>query len=301
MVLALASSWLGPLPPGADALLEALRRLGLHHAALYGPGALPDADTFLARFRAPGARLVALDAASYLERGRAAVSALAASNEAEREAAVAAVAALGRAAARFGAPHVVLRFAPLRLPKVERREDEWWSHLRLEGASDGVRARAEAMWSEAEQQAEAFLDWLCRSLFRLARVVPEVSFAVATGETPARPPTPRMLAWLLEDLRDPRIGYWHDAAAAHLLESMGLCEAFAHLVAAGARTLGTDLHDVQGAEVGLPPGCGEIDFGRLARELPRRAPGVLALDPRSGEGEARMAVDLLAGAGFALR
>ena len=106
------------------------------------------------------------------------------------------------------------------------------------------------------------------------------------------------MGYILEDLRNPRLMYWHDTGNAHVQEKLGLAPQEQWFDRFGSRIAGVHLHDASGLETHLPPGVGEIDFRRVREGLPEEALRILELSPGQGLDAARMGRDELRKMGF---
>jgi sugar phosphate isomerase/epimerase len=106
------------------------------------------------------------------------------------------------------------------------------------------------------------------------------------------------MEYIIEDLKSPRIAYWHHTAHSYLQESLGLVAEGAWLGELKDRTAGIHLHDARGIDGYLPPGIGEVDFKLLRESLPQEALRVLDLAPESGREAFRMGIMELRRMGF---
>ncbi len=102
-----------------------------------------------------------------------------------------------------------------------------------------------------------------------------------------------MLSFLEQFPADAPIAYWHDCGHAHLKEKMGLLRHEEHLRVHAPRLAGFHLHDVCGFKDHMPPGCGEIDFGMIAKFIRPEHVLVLELNPRLDPAEVVEARDHL--------
>jgi len=76
------------------------------------------------------------------------------------------------------------------------------------------------------------------------------------------------MAFILQEFKGARIGYWHDVGHAAVQANLGLAGGNALLKDFGDRLLGLDIHDAQGLEDHLAPGQGAIDFLALKGVAP---------------------------------
>lgn len=295
MPIALSSRCLGRKPIAADALLAALRAVDLRDCAVSRCAPLADAVAAATLLQPAGARTVAVE---MTEGPDGALPALVAPLPAERTAALALVAGAVASAKALGARHVVLRLGELGLPTLRQREQELRARLRLEGSTPEVLAAAAPLLREIDARSEPYLERACRILFEICRAEPDVRFAIATPDSLLGFPNFKVLGLLFSELKGRNVGYWHDAAAARDQERAGAAPPRAWAGDFGERAYGASLADVQGAERGLPPGAGEIDFRLLRESLPRGIPAVLDVEHGVPAGELRLAVALLRSLGY---
>lgn len=294
MTLALSTRWFGARPTDAPRLLEVLRTLDVR-ACFLAPSLRGPAPAALDRtLRPAGARVVGVSADSTADepssftsrdpqaRGRA----LAAARTA---------AALGKA---VGGRHVVLDLGRFDLERAREREAELFGALREDGPTDAVREQASGIAAAVDRRLEPALDGLCRLLFDLCRAEPELRFAVRTPGGPFDVASARALGLILDEVREQNLGYWHDVGAAHRHAQLGLSASQAWFGEFGSRTFGAFVHDAAGADTGLPPGAGEIEFRHVAEGLPSGIPVVVDVDGRFPLAELRLAVSYLRSVGF---
>lgn len=211
--------------------------------------------------------------------------ALVAADDAARAAAVAALRASVRTAARLGAPVVVLHLG--RVPDdhaeaVRRLAFEVTNRFRAgqRRAERYETARAALAALVAEREPAA----LERGAASLRAVVAEagelgVGLAVETGYHPDELPTPAGLAALLDDLDDAGIvGAWLDTGHVGARAALGFATPDDWRAAAAGRWLGTHVHDLVGLRDHLAPGSGSLDLGALLAMVPPGATRTLEVD-----------------------
>jgi sugar phosphate isomerase/epimerase len=176
-------------------------------------------------------------------------------------------------ARRLGATHVVLSADEPDPPPFLR---EALRTLRAEGtAGDPAKLRAAA--ATARRDRQPWLETLLRDLFDLTRREREVRFCLKTSDRIPGLPDLEEAEVIFGEVRAANLLYWHDAGRATLAARLGFPGPEAWLDRFGRRAGGASLHDTAGAEVGLPPGAGVVDF-RMIREM--LAPhAVFAVDP----------------------
>ncbi|MFH0946230.1 MAG: TIM barrel protein [Planctomycetota bacterium] len=293
MTLSLSTRWMGSQRFGAGQLLSRLKQSGLRQAALLTGNPHPDADELLRVLKPAGARVQAV-----LTRTPAAGSGLVSPDADERARALEVAFAAIRVARTLGTRHVVLDPGCLQMERTRERQDELWAALRKEGPSERVLKEAASVSREVERRIGPCLEPACRTLFELCRTEREICFSVRTPGSLFGFPSFRAMPLLLDELREPNFGYWHDVGAAHLQEVLGVAPLNGWGGENAARCRGANLHDVVGTEIHLPPGAGEVDFGAVRDALPGGAVCVLDIDSRFNAKEVLLAVSFLEGRGF---
>jgi len=130
------------------------------------------------------------------------------------------VLAAARAALDAGTTRVVL--AAGELPALDpSREARWIDRLVREGRTDALAAEIAAALAADRSARDRFVEALCRSLFDLARAVPDAQWLLATPSSISGFPTPAEAESVFGELPGRRIGYWHDAARAARLAALG--------------------------------------------------------------------------------
>ncbi|MBK6940560.1 MAG: hypothetical protein IPH13_10220 [Planctomycetes bacterium] len=300
MSLGISTSWFGIRPLGAAALLDVLREAGVREAFVAAESARPLSAALGGGLREAGARVSGLEAPleAVAARGSGlAVSLLSASTEVVRHA-LGAVAASVADARSLGCDLVVVRLGAIDVERGREREAELRAKLRLEGPSDDVTKIARELQHEVERRHDALLERACRALFAAMKSAPDMRFAVATPTSPLGFPSFATCCTLLDEFRGKPLGYWHDAAAARTLESLGLAPALAWSGEHAARAFGATMSDVAGSESRLPPGAGELDFKGLRETLPATIPVAIDVDARFGVRELQQAMSLLRSLGW---
>lgn len=271
MTLAFATGR-GPGPLESDALLAEARALDVRAIFLSAPVARP------ARWRSAW-KAAGVQACGVAPRGDAGAS----DEDGARFATALAEAAACAAALR--APALVVEGGGLG----SRLED------RLREAEDDLRAGAEAAtaaWrAERAEAREEATERALRALYADLRA--GVPLSVRPGAGPADLLGFEETGWLLGELRG--LGLWLDPARATRAQRLGWGPALDAWLDAYARRctgvfvqgLGRDL------DAGLHPAEGGLDWGHLARALPRRVPWVIDLAPSRSADALADAVALL--------
>ncbi len=219
---------------------------------------------------------------------------LAATDEEERQQAV----ALGRRtlelAARAGARAVVFHLG--HLPRALEPEREL-RRLYAQGVREGeevaaLRRRCHQMRAEA---VGPHLERARRSLEELAEAAASLGVAIALENRVHyhEIPTVDEMHHLLAPFPPSLVGYWHDVGHAEVLDRLGLVPKERWLRELGERCLGSHLHDVDGLTDHRAPGHGTADWGYIARYLPPHALRVLEVDQRVPEEEVAAALPFL--------
>lgn len=197
-------------------------------------------------------------------------------------------------AARFLAtPRVVLRLG--RYPGEELRAiDE-----QIEGlfAKKGLTTEVGELLARAQAiifpQRERFVDRAVRTLHALLRAEPEVVFCVETRHKFFGFPDIESAGNIFEDLKNPRLRYWHDAGAAHAQDVLGLTPHDEWLDRFGPLLDGVRVHDALGLTDCLPPGAGEIDFRKIRDASPAESEWIVDIGPECSLAEMRMGLSEL--------
>ncbi|MFG0316762.1 MAG: hypothetical protein ACF8XB_05775 [Planctomycetota bacterium JB042] len=294
MPLALSTRWLGARPASPERLLEVLRALDVR-ACFVGSGArTPEPDPLDRTLRPAGAKVVGVAAEAFGE-VEAGFASRAPEAIGRTVGAARAAAGLGK---RLGARHVVLRLGRFELERAKEREGELLAALRRDGPTEAAREQAAAAAAAVDRRLEPVLERACRLLFDLCRAEPEIRFAVVTPAGPFELASRRALSLLFDEVRERNLGYWHDVGAAHLAHQLGLAAPHEWLGDLGARTFGATLQDAAGADLGLPPGAGEVDFRAAHEALPSGVPAVLEVDGRFPLAELKLATSYVRSLGF---
>ncbi len=148
--------------------------------------------------------------------------------------------------------------------------------------------RIQALLARRKVGRNAAVERACRRLFEVLRAFPDMHFALCCGRNPRTVGDLHGLQDIFEDLHQPRLGYWHDAAIAARREQVLGEAAGEWLELLGNRLRGSSLGDASPDGMYLPPGAGGVDYALLATYLPRAGavvPVVLELDPSVAPGE----------------
>jgi sugar phosphate isomerase/epimerase len=152
--------------------------------------------------------------------------------------------------------------------------------------------------SRAQRGGQRQVEHLCRSLHTLMGEMPDISFAIEPGSLIDDLVGFEAMGWILDDLANHGLGYWHDVGRIHLRERMGLPSQEQWLDSYGSRMMGIHLQDAAEHEAEMPLGLGEVDFRLLKEFVPTEAERVLELNPRHGRAEVLASVQFLVDQGF---
>jgi len=106
-------------------------------------------------------------------------------------------------------------------------------------------------------------------------------------------PLPAEIAWIIDELNSPHVGYWHDAGHAHVMEVLGFLSHMESLEALADRMIGIHLHDSVFIRDHRPVGTGEIDFPSILEKVPPEAIKIVELAPGTDEEEIRRSMSRL--------
>jgi sugar phosphate isomerase/epimerase len=282
---AVSTAWNSERHAGWASAAREVLAFGTAEVALDGPALHSDAAAAARVLREVRGRLVALFAPGPARDPAAPVDGggLVDVRPERRALAVAAAAAAGRAALAAGTTLVVLRAGAV--PTLDgSREDRWTERLGREGASPELRAEVVAACDEVLRDRPRFLEALCRSLWELARALPDVTWAVETPSAVTGLPFPDEVGPLLDELRGRRAGYWHDTAHAARFAALGAADARSWIERARGATLGVTLSDWSPPVLGggggrVPLGAGVVDWTLLRGQLATGLERVLRVGP----------------------
>lgn len=203
-----------------------------------------------------------------------------------------------RAARALRAPCVVLHGGEIRDPALREIGEKVKAKHEKEGLSDEVRRLLEQGLQRIAPQKEAYLDRLIRNLHALLKAEPEITFCLETRYGFFEGPDLESMESVFDDLKNPRLKYWHDTGHCHAQEVLGLAGSEAWLDRFAGRLAGAHLHDAVGMNDHLPPGSGEIDFRKVLEALPGDAATIVEVAPGFSPAEVRSGVEELKAMGF---
>ncbi len=201
-------------------------------------------------------------------------------------------------AAKYACPTVILRGCELEDPSLRSEALILQAALVESGPKDGLNEKIQAFAATAQKKGQHQVQHLCRSIHTLRREFPEIRLAVEPGRTFIDLLNYEAMEWVLEDLSEKELSYWHDTGAVHRREQVGLPGQGEWLERFGSRLIGTHLQDAVNNESELPPGLGEVDFKLVAEYTPDNIEKVIEIGPRHGRSEVLAAVSFLLDRGF---
>lgn len=284
MDLAFSSTWLGRDGGRASEIVKAAQSIGLNLVEL-GPhlnaGSL---DGMQSLFIQENLRVPALRYAFIEDGGSQALleaDALAHPRPMEAEKAYTLILKTAKSAKILGAEKIIIQLGCYQEDKLGVINEEIRELYRTApGSRELEEKRMEALAFIAPRQ-EAYLDRIIRLLFNLLKTEPEVTFCIENRLEVYELPDLHSLGYIFEDLKSPRLKYWHNVGFNHVQEKLGLVTEGAWLSEFGNRTAGVHLHDAADLDIQLPPGVGEVDFKGILDAIPRDCIRVLDLDPSS--------------------
>jgi len=128
---------------------------------------------------------------------------------------------------------------------------------------------------ESERQLERFAGYL----HELRRNAAGLRIAICPEASAASLLNPARMELLLHEIRDLKIGFWHDSGLLEKRHAGGLEHPGEWLDRFSNSLHGSTLHDFAGGADHLPPGIGQVDWSLVADYLPRTSTRILAVAP----------------------
>jgi sugar phosphate isomerase/epimerase len=203
-----------------------------------------------------------------------------------------------RLAQRYECPIVVVRGCEIEDRALQEEAERLQVKILRDGPSDETRISVVDLAARVRKKGQRQIEHLCRAVHTLLSEFPETRIAIETGQSLLDLLSFDAVGWVLEDLANKGISYWHDTGRSQLRERMGLTSHGQWLDSYAGRMVGVHLQDSAEGQVEMPPGTGEVDFKLVAGYLPRGAERVLEVNPRHGRAEILAAVQFLVDLGI---
>ncbi len=216
----------------------------------------------------------------------------------ERERALNSVRRHMRLAQSWGCTTVVIRGSKVADDKLNAESHALEARVAEDGMESELAEEALAFVNRVQRSGQKQIEHLCRSLHQLHQEAPEVRFAIEPGMEIDDLLGFEAMGWVIDDLKEKGVGYWHDVGRIHVREKIGLPGQGEWLDTYGKHMLGVHLQDAGEEEVEMPIGLGEVDFKLLKEYVPREAERVLEIGERHGRAEILSSVQFLVDHGF---
>lgn len=279
-MIAVSTHWNAARHAGWTPAVRELAALGHPSVALAGAALHSDAAAVRRAVRESRGEIVALfvPVTQQSDAGRTISEGLVSPRAEKRSVAVLGAAAAGRAALESGTRRVVVSAGEM-ADLDPAREARILGRLTREGRTDDVAREIAAAAAAAASGRDRFVEALCRSLFELARAVPDAQWCLETPSRLTGLPRPEEMEAVFGELPRRRIGYWHDTAHAARIAAFGAVPAEEWLARLGARAVGVTMADFSEPSASLPPGAGLVDWAAVRAQLTPSLRRVLRLDP----------------------
>ena len=203
-----------------------------------------------------------------------------------------------RIAHRYECPVVVVRGCELEDKPLQDEAERMQARILRDGSSEETQAAARDLVGRVRKKGQRQIEHLCRSLHALLTEFPETRIAIEPGTSFVDLLSFDAAGWVLEDLANKKVAYWHDTGLSHQREKAGLCSQGKWLDAYAPKMVGVHLQDAADGHAEMPPGSGEVDFKLVAGYLSRESERVLEVNPRHGRAEILAAVQFLVDTGI---
>jgi sugar phosphate isomerase/epimerase len=203
-----------------------------------------------------------------------------------------------RIAHRYECPVVVVRGCELEDKPLQDEADRLQAKILRDGNTEETQASARDLVSRVRKKGQRQIEHLCRSLHSLLTEFPETRIAIEPGTSFVDLLSFDATGWVLEDLANKRVAYWHDTGLCQVREKTGLPAQGRWLDTYASKMVGIHLQDAADGQAEMPPGSGEVDFKLVAGYLSREAERVLEVNPRHGRAEILAAVQFLVDTGI---
>lgn len=205
-----------------------------------------------------------------------------------------------RVAQNLGAGVVVVRGCAVGSAKLEAESMVLSVELDEAGPDDliAVQERVVEFVAKVQKRGQKQIEHFCRSLYALRSEFPETKIAIEPGLNFNDLLNFEAVQWVLDDLSDAGVGYWHDTSRVWQRGMAGLPGQGKWLETFSSRMFGVHLQDATSEEADLPPGLGQVDFQMVGEYVPGDVPHVIEVHSKHGREEVLSAVQFLMGHGL---
>ncbi len=195
-----------------------------------------------------------------------------AANEQEREHGVAAIRRSIDLAHRLGATAVIVHPGKVDIDSTPELQ-MMGMYRRNQSTSAEYRRAQEQLMSARAARAKTNVDAVRRSLIELAEYARPLGIRLGLENRYHyhEIPSPDELDILLGIGYEDVIGFWYDVGHAQVLDRLGFYPHEEWLKRFSSRMIGVHLHDVVGIDDHRAAGTGEVDWGMVARYVPKHA------------------------------
>jgi sugar phosphate isomerase/epimerase len=203
-----------------------------------------------------------------------------------------------RMAHRYECPTVVVRGCELEDTALQEEADRLQAKILRSGNTEETQASVRDLVARVRKKGQRQIEHLCRSLHALLTEFPETQIAIEPGTSFVDLLGFDACGWVLDDLSNKGVAYWHDTGLSQVREKSGLATQGQWLDTYASKLVGIHLQDAAEGQAGMPPGSGEVDFKLVAGYLSSSAERVLEVNPRHGRAEILAAVQFLVNIGI---
>ena len=200
-------------------------------------------------------------------------------DEARRKLAVEQTVETVRLARSLGAKAVILHLGRVEFPEARRLQAELCLMLKNSTGREEVSRQMSHLIVQRNSLRAPYLEVVKRSLDEILYRTEEVSLALEGRYHFHEIPSLDEVGFLFERVPSERLGYWHDTGHSQLGEILWNSRQEDWLKSYAPRLIGIHLHDVRECQDHLPPGQGELDFGRILSLVPAQALRVVEVAP----------------------
>jgi sugar phosphate isomerase/epimerase len=294
--LAFSTAWLGEAAGRADAVIQAADSLGLHQVSLDPVPKGDPPEVMRKAFFRERLKVVALRGTPVLDPSSEADlpgGALSDPRPDRQAQAITYFLEGAKVAKALGAEKMMINLGAMKHKDLIPIHDALWEETKKSGHTQAARDLMVRGRALVDEILEPYLDRIIRALYRLLKEEGEIIFCIENRPALYELPDLKSLAYLFEDLRSPRLRYWHNTGYAHVQEQLGWVHKNAWLGEYAPWMAGIHLHDVHDLKTHLPPGAGTLDFTEIMEAIPKEASRVIDLDPDTPLEEFKIGLDTL--------